>query len=154
MAPQPLNAGEDAWVQENLSVLNAVVGDEESTSETEDADVKVTQPTKTVPSPNGRNGNAPHQEGVAEAEAKLEAKYGADPNIEIRTEGYIKTPDGKKSARFIDVVAVDLRTGRIIEGIQVGRQTGTGVPVSRERDAIEDIKGVSPDLPVDFSPYN
>jgi hypothetical protein len=49
------------------------------------------------------------------------------------------TPGGTKGSRYIDIVGVD-SDGKLIEIHQVGRQTKAGIPVSRERSAIDDIQ--------------
>jgi hypothetical protein len=90
---------------------------------------------------------------------ELEEKYKDDPNIEIRTEVKVNTPNGEKGSRYLDVAAINTETGEIVEGTQVGQQNKTEVngqrpPVSRERKAIRDINSVLPDLKINFRPYN
>ena len=46
---------------------------------------------------------------------------------------------GKKNTRYADVVVFD-KNGNVAEIHQVGRSTKSGLPVARERKAIEDIK--------------
>jgi hypothetical protein len=106
------------------------------------------------PSPNGRKGNDEHQDGVAKAEAELEAKYGKNPSVLIRRECRVKTPSGARTSRFIDVCAQDRVTGAILEGVQVGRETKAQNPVAREQKAIEDIRTASPGTNLRFNPYN
>jgi hypothetical protein len=65
----------------------------------------------------------------------------------------VATPNGKKSKRFIDVVGKD-ENGNVVEAHQIGQKTKkSGAPISRERQAIEDIERDSP-IKVEFDPYN
>jgi RHS repeat-associated protein len=105
------------------------------------------------PSPNGRKGNQPHQDGVDEAVAELEAKYSSDPNIHVEKEFHVPTPDGEKKRRFVDAAAVD-GDGNLVEGTQVGKRNKNGEPVARERRAIDDVKKEHPDAKMNFKPYN
>jgi len=66
----------------------------------------------------------------------------------------VKTPDGKKSKRFVDVAGVDKKTGKPKVFVQVGKARKDGKPIKRERDAIDDIKKVKPRVPIKFKPYN
>jgi RHS repeat-associated protein len=101
------------------------------------------------PSPNGRNGNQPHQDTVADAARRL-IEEGAD---KVTQEHHVPLPPGtsKKKCRFIDVVG--WKNGKPYKGVQVGKNTKSGVPVKRERDALDDIRP-NVNFPVDFDPYN
>jgi RHS repeat-associated protein len=102
-----------------------------------------------IPNPFGRRGGVLHQARVAQVEAQVEAK-----GLRAIREFKIDTPGGAKSARYVDVAGVDA-DGNVVELHQVGRATGGGQPVSRERQAIDDIKKASPQLPAPiFHPYN
>jgi hypothetical protein len=103
---------------------------------------------KTVPNPYGRLGGPAHQQKVSEIVSGIESR-GLEPAREIR----IPTPAGSKSQRYIDVGARDPVTGNIVETYQVGRQTKSGLPVSRERQALDDIEHATGQRPK-FEPYN
>jgi hypothetical protein len=64
----------------------------------------------------------------------------------------VSTPGGNKGTRYVDVVGKDVQ-GNVVEMHQVGRQTKSGPPVSRERKALDDIEGTTGTRP-DFHPYN
>jgi RHS repeat-associated protein len=141
---------------ENGSVLwkmiDAVlsVGD----SEEQATDGLSTESEKRPPNPNGRKGSPEHQAEVGKAEQELRDKYANDPNIEVQTEVRVRTPGGDKENRYLDVAAVDKRTGEVVEGVQVGKQTQAGNPVAREQRAIQDVNKASPGTDVSFRPYN
>lgn len=74
--------------------------------------------------------------------------------LEPFKEYYVLTPNGSKSYRFIDVVALDANR-QVVEAYQVGKQTKGGIPVSRERVGITDItRDKKFAVPVNFIPYN
>ena len=159
-ASPTLRAKVDGATQEAVSrIMNAVTGGDENAEASADSNPSPSKGGKTdgekkPPNPNGRNGGPEHQEGVKQAEQELREKYANDPNIEIRTEVRVRTPGGEKENRFIDVAAVDKRTGQVVDGVQVGRETRAGNPVAREQRAINDIQGASPTTNIDFLPYN
>jgi hypothetical protein len=99
---------------------------------------------KAVPNPDGRNGNEAHRAGVAAAEADLKAKYDDDPSVTVEREVMVKTPEGEKKTRYLDVGATGGDPEVLIEGVQVGRTTKSGIPVARERRALDDISNVAP----------
>ncbi|HSN98898.1 MAG TPA: hypothetical protein VLS89_11455, partial [Candidatus Nanopelagicales bacterium] len=72
---------------------------------------------KKVPNPNGRKGSIPHQDKVNEI-----AKDIKDRGLRPKTEYHVKTPGGKKSNRFVDVVGLDGER-KVVEMHQVGVQT-------------------------------
>jgi RHS repeat-associated protein len=109
---------------------------------------------KGCPNPDGRNGGPEHQANVEDAKRGLEQKYPDDPKVEVRTEVRVPTPGGEKENRYLDVAAVDKETGRVVEGVQVGRETQSGNPVAREQRALNDIRGALPGVNVEFRPYN
>ena len=92
-----------------------------------------TPPAKTPPNPWGKLGSPQHQAAVGEVAEDL-ATRGLTPIKEYR----IQTPNGSKSKRFADVVGVDAN-GTVVEIHQVGRITKRGIPVSRERNTLQDI---------------
>ncbi|TLX25400.1 RHS repeat-associated core domain-containing protein [Chryseobacterium indologenes] len=101
-----------------------------------------------VPNPYGKTGGPAHKAAVKEAEEQLVK----DGFTEIDHEVMVKTPNGNKSKRFIDVQGTNPTT-KEIKQIQVGKQTQKGKPISRERKALDDIEkatGVRPE----FKPYN
>jgi hypothetical protein len=112
------------------------------------------EPAKAVPNPDGRRGGPAHQAGVAEAIADLTQKYIDDPTVKVGTEVKVDTPDGEKKTRYLDVGVTGGDPVRIVEGVQVGKQTQAGIPVARERRALSDILGAQPSLPVGFRPIN
>lgn len=109
-----------------------------------------TKGPKTVPNPYGKNGGPAHQEVVESIVMDIESR-----GLKARKEYRVDTPEGKKSRRYVDVVAED-KDGNVVEMHQVGKQTRKGKPIARERVAIEDIanapggRGIS----MTFHPYN
>jgi RHS repeat-associated protein len=103
--------------------------------------------SKNPPNPNGKNGGKLHQE-VNKKEADRMKREGK----EVEKEVMVKTPDGKKSKRFIDQTGTDPKTGEK-EMVQVGKQNKNGTPVKRERDAMDDIEKATGQRPK-FVPYN
>ncbi|PWN64104.1 hypothetical protein C1634_005785 [Chryseobacterium viscerum] len=101
-----------------------------------------------VPNPYGKAGGPLHQSKIEEVGKKLEA----DGFTEIRQEALVRTPDGVKSKRFIDIQGRDPKTGEI-KRFQVGRQNKNGTPVSREKKALDDIEKATGTRP-EFVPYN
>jgi hypothetical protein len=90
-----------------------------------------------VPNPNGRKGDAAHQEGVDGAEKEAGKKF---PGQEVKREGKIDTPGGAKNSRYGDVVVYD-EHGKPVKAYQVGETLKDGkTPVKRERNALKDIK--------------
>jgi len=112
------------------------------------------EPAKVVPNPYGKKGGPAHQAGVEEAMSDLEKKYEGSGGVTIETEVQVVTPDGEKGSRYLDVGALAGNPQKVIEGVQVGRQTNAGIPVARERRALDDIAKAAPDVPVDFRPLN
>ena len=102
---------------------------------------------KKVPNPNGRKGGLAHQDKVNDI-----AKDIKDRGLKPKAEYHVKTPGGKKSNRFVDVVGLDHKNN-VVEMHQVGVQTKKELPVKRERDALDDIEGASGIRP-EFHPYN
>lgn len=68
-----------------------------------------------------------------------------------RQEARFRTPGGEKQNRFADVVGLNRQTGEVEEIIQIGRTTKSGLPVARERRALNDILN-SPDRPNGVDP--
>jgi RHS repeat-associated protein len=94
--------------------------------------------TRKVPNPNGKKGGQAHQDKVEEvAEAVRER------GLDARTEVPIPTPGGRRQKRVADVAGFDKPTGELAEVHQVGRTTKSGLPVSREVKAAEDIKAAT-----------
>ena len=97
--------------------------------------------TKWCPNPYGKKGGPKHQAKVSEV-----ARDVADKGLRVETEFAIETPNGLKVRRYADVVGLDAE-GNVVEIHQVGRKTKGGNPVSRERQAMDDIRranGISP----------
>lgn len=112
------------------------------------AENEVLATSKFVPNPYGKLGGPEHQALVANITADIRLR-GLEPRPELR----IPTPYGVKSARYVDVVAIDKATGLPAEYYQVGKQTLASNPISREAQAIRDIQQVT-NQPVTFKPYN
>jgi RHS repeat-associated protein len=102
--------------------------------------------SKKVPNPNGKKGGEKHQKKVEEVEKNI-ASRGLTP----KREHMIKTPGGNKSKRFVDVVA--MKGKKVVEMHQVGKQNKNGMPVSRERKALNDIQKATGKRPT-YHPYN
>jgi len=102
---------------------------------------------KDVPNPFGRKGGLEHQARVNEVANDVKER-GLDP----RKEYQVETPGGAKESRFADVAGLDSK-GNPVELHQVGRETKGGLPVARERQAIQDIKSATGQTP-QFHPYN
>lgn len=64
-------------------------------------------------------------------------------------EYFVKTPGGNKNSRFADILVSKDGEAYLI---QVGRQTKSGNPISRELKAIQDLKLAG--FWVHFIPYN
>lgn len=103
---------------------------------------------KSPPNPYGKLGGPQHQAEVAKVTDDV-----ADRGLIAESEFRINTPIGEKTKRFADVVGKDPETGRVKEIHQIGKQTKSGQPVKREREAMRDIEQ-SKDIPVQFHPYN
>ena len=101
-----------------------------------------------VTNPFGKRGGPLHQAKVAQVEASIKAK-----GLKAVRELKIDTPAGAKSARYVDVAAEDA-SGNVVEMHQVGRATGAGQPVARERQALDDIQKASSGQKPEFHPYN
>jgi len=97
-------------------------------------EIGYTSSTSRVPNPYGSKGSPAHQNKAIEIAKSIEAR-GLIPQREYT----IKDPDTGKTRRA-DVVGIDPKTGKVIEIHQIGRQTGSGQPVSRERNAMNDIE--------------
>ncbi len=93
-------------------------------------------PTK-VPNPYGKLGSPAHRAKVQDVVADIEAR-----GLQAQAELPIKTINGQKGVRFMDVVAIDPKTNRIVEVHQVGRtlKSDPMVPVARERAALRDVR--------------
>ena len=89
---------------------------------------------KAPPNPHGKLGGPAHQAEVEKVVQDIKNR-GLTPEVEHK----VSTPGGDKGSRYVDVVAKD-KQGKVVEAHQVGRQTKSGLPVSRERAAIRDIE--------------
>jgi hypothetical protein len=102
---------------------------------------------KFVPNPYGKLGGPAHRATVADTIAGIEAR-----GLRAETEFRVLTPNGSRGSRFVDIVAYD-RAGNIVAYYQVGKQTGAGLPIAREVDALNDLEAVLGIRPK-FVPYN
>ncbi|MGE0186549.1 MAG: RHS repeat-associated core domain-containing protein [Hyphomonadaceae bacterium] len=96
----------------------------------------------------GRLGGPEHRAGVDRVAEDIQSR-GLEPVREAR----VRTPEGRRESRYVDVAARDPVTGETVERHQVGRQTTGGQPVAREREALGDIEGATGQRP-EFHPYN
>jgi len=101
-----------------------------------------------VPNPYGKAGGPLHQSKINDVEEELKA----EGFTKIRNEVMVKTPNGNKSKRFIDVEGTNPKTNAV-KRVQVGKQNKNGTPVSRERKALDDIEKATGTRP-EFVPYN
>ncbi|MBI5876107.1 MAG: hypothetical protein HZB53_00530 [Chloroflexi bacterium] len=96
----------------------------------------------------GKLGGPLHRATVEQIIQEIEASGGT-----WDTEYGVLTPNGIKSKRYVDVVELGV-DGTPTTFYQVGRQTQAGLPVSRERIAIADIKNaLGSAINVIFRPY-
>lgn len=109
---------------------------------------KATDAARAVPNPHGRVGGPAHQGKVQEVAAGVEGR-----GLEASRELKVSTPGGEKGTRYVDVAGKNPQTGEVVEMHQVGRQTGSGQPVARERRAMDDIENATGKRP-EFHPYN
>jgi hypothetical protein len=117
--------------------------------------VKKTNVTgKNPPNPYGKKGGPAHQAKIDEIEKALQKR-----GFDVVREEVFQTPGGFKSKRYADLVAKDKKTGEIKEIHQVGKQNNNGTAVSREKNAIKDIKGstkykATNNASINYHPYN
>lgn len=103
---------------------------------------------KGPPNPFGKLGSPLHQSEVQRVGADIAAR-GLTPRYEY----HVPTPGGSKCRRFVDVAALD-SFGKPVEFHQIGRVTGKGkIPVSRERQAIDDLINAMSGVPVRFHSF-
>ena len=57
--------------------------------------------------------------------------------LDVVIEFYVKTPNGLKNVRFVDVGLA--KKEELIKGFQIGVSNKSGIPVIRERRALKDI---------------
>lgn len=93
----------------------------------------------------GRLGGPAHRAAINRIASRLE-----EEGYTVTREAYIKTPNGAKSYRFVDVAGE--KDGETIY-YQVGKQNLNGTPVAREVRAMDDIEGATGIRP-EFVPYN
>jgi RHS repeat-associated protein len=112
-----------------------------------------TKGAKRGPKPKG---TGPHNRTIDRRIAELKRSLG--PNWQHTAGGkklkedFIPTPGGHKSARRPDITFTNKKTGeKYYEN--VGKKDAAGGPITRERNAIEDIEGET-GVSVAFTPYN
>jgi len=103
--------------------------------------------TGSVPNPFGKKGGPAHQGEVGKVVDEIEGRG----NV-AKKEYQVKTPDGEKGSRYVDVVEMT-NEGDVVEMYQVGKQTKAGNPVAREQRALDDIEKAIGRMPK-FMPYN
>jgi RHS repeat-associated protein len=89
---------------------------------------------KGPPNPGGRLGDAVTRQTAQNVIRDLIAKGFTDIRQEVR---FLKGALGQKE-RFVDIVARNPRTGETVL-VQIGKMTKSGVPIIRERRALDDI---------------
>jgi len=94
------------------------------------------QEANRVPNPHGKRGGPAHQGKIKEVAADIKAR-----GLKPQTEARVRTPNGQKQYRDVDVVARD-RSGNIVEMHQVGRgfKRNPRIPMARERAALRDLR--------------
>lgn len=107
-----------------------------------DSSSSASKSKKPAPNPNGKKGGEANQGKAEEISADIESR-GLEPKREFQ----VKTPNGEKTSRFVDVVGLDPETGEVVEMHQVGRTTKSGDAIARERRAMDDIEAVSRERP-------
>lgn len=85
----------------------------------------------TCRNPYGRKGGPAHQNKIHEIGDNLETQ-----GYTVTYEYKVNTPGGVKNTRYVDIYATD---GTNTIAVQVGRNTSGGIPVSRERKALQDL---------------
>lgn len=99
----------------------------------------------TCPNPNGKKGGPAHQSTIDKEAQKLKAAGYSDISFENR----IDITGGYKSKRFTDLMGTK---GNKEIHVQVGKATKAGIPVARERRALEDL--LKAGIDAIFVPYN
>jgi RHS repeat-associated protein len=145
-----LFSGKDLFTGEHVPFGWAVLGIIPGVSEARkgaNAVGAVADVAKRVPNPFGKNGGLAHQSMVSDIVSDIESR-----GLTAVQEHRVLTPGGNKGSRYIDVVGKDAQ-GSVVEMHQVGKQTKTGNPVSREVKALDDIQGATEVRPI-YHPYN
>jgi hypothetical protein len=93
----------------------------------------------------GKLGGPLHRAGVERVAQSLE-----EDGFQVQREVQIKTPNGAKSSRWVDVVGT--KNGQT-KMVQIGKQNLSGTPVAREVQALDDIEAATGIRPI-FVPYN
>lgn len=105
-------------------------------------------PLRSCPNPNGRKEYEAHQNTIEEVKAAASEYSKSVHGLTVETEMQVCTPGGYKERRYPDVsITVN---GKALH-IQVGVSTKGGLPVARERRAIEDL--INAGFMVLFVPY-
>jgi hypothetical protein len=99
----------------------------------------------------GRLGGPGHRAAVRNIQKDVENVYG--PSYRSSIEFQVRTPGGLKTYRYVDVAVIG-PTGQPVAFYQVGLSTSRGMPVARERYAINDIFEYGAyNIPIIFIPY-
>jgi len=94
----------------------------------------------------GKLGGPAHRAKIDEVAKRLQEEgYTVDREVQI------KTPNGIKSSRWVDLQGTK-PNGEVVY-YQIGKQNANGIPVPREVQAAGDIEGQT-GIPVNFVPYN
>jgi hypothetical protein len=101
---------------------------------------------KKVPNPSGKKGGELHQGKIQELTEAFKNE-GYDISFEKR----VVTTGGTKPVRYGDILVTNPKTGEQWI-VQVGKQTKSGNPISREAKALTDLENAG--WKVEFVPYN
>jgi len=134
--------------QLNLDDVAAVVSLVTGLDKKDQAAIASVSKRKKAPNPYGKKGGPEHQKGVSDTIEDVESR-----GLIAETELKIETPNGEKKSRFVDVAGRNPETGSVDEMHQIGKRTKGGVPIARERRALDDIECATGCRP-EFVPYN
>jgi hypothetical protein len=109
---------------------------------------------QSMANPNGKKGSPLHQEVQDMESVKTKAEFKNQPNVIVREETPVSTPEGAKKHRVADVAAytVDNKGIKFYKIVQIGKTNKDGKPVKREQEAIDDIEKHT-DIRVTFIDY-
>jgi RHS repeat-associated protein len=98
-----------------------------------------------VRNPWGKLGGPEHKEAINLLENEFK-----QIGYKVQREVYSETPEGIKRGRFADLTVTNPNGNQFV--IQVGRQTQSGAPISREMKALQDFRNLG--MKAFFVPYN
>lgn len=98
--------------------------------------------------PNGRKGYQAHQDKIHEISDVLSKNTNG---LDVVIKFYVKTLNGLKNVRFVDVGLA--KNEELIKGFQIGVSNKSGIHVIRERRALKDIAEALGEGIVEFIKY-